>query len=83
MDAGLIWDFQISDAPTASDRAAVRSPTDRLPPGKGTVRWAEAFGLLAEKGYDGYLAYEAPNPVQWSKPPLEAAREGFTVLSLI
>jgi sugar phosphate isomerase/epimerase len=83
VDAGLIWAFQFSDAPAASDRAAVRRPTDRLPPGEGTVRWADAFALLAEKGYDGYLAYEAPNPAQWSKPPLEAAREGFMVLSLI
>ena len=39
---------------TAADRPA--------PPGKGIVKWREMLGLLAEKGYTGYLSYEAPNP---------------------
>jgi 2-keto-myo-inositol isomerase len=82
VDGELIWAFQFSDAP-ATERTAVRRPLDRLPPGEGSVRWPEAFGLLAEKGYTGYLAYEAPNPAQWSRPASEVAREGFKVLSLI
>jgi hypothetical protein len=31
--------------------------------------------LLAEKGYSGYLSYEAPNPLYWSRPPSDVARE--------
>jgi len=53
----------------------VRRPTDRLPPGKGIVRWREVFQLLQEKGYQGYLSYEAPNPEYWSRPPEQVARE--------
>ncbi len=34
------------------------------------------FGLLAEKGYSGYLSYEAPNPVLWDRSPFEVAAEG-------
>ena len=34
------------------------------------------LGLLAEKGYTGYLSYEAPNPDFWERPPVEVAREG-------
>jgi len=34
------------------------------------------FGLLKEKGYDGYMSYEAPNPVLWARPPEEVTREG-------
>jgi 2-keto-myo-inositol isomerase len=82
VDGDLIWAFQFSDAP-ATGRTSERRPLDRLPPGEGTVRWPETFGLLAEKGYGGYLAYEAPNPAQWARPPLEVAREGFSLLSLI
>ena len=51
-------------------------PTDRLPPGKGVVKWKEMLGLLAEKGYTGYLSYEAPNPEQWERSPYDVAREG-------
>jgi 2-keto-myo-inositol isomerase len=36
------------------------------------------FGLLNEKKFDGYLSYEAPNPAQWERPPLEVCREGVT-----
>jgi sugar phosphate isomerase/epimerase len=36
----------------------------------------QAWRSLAEKGYPGYLSYEAPNPAQWSRPALEVAREG-------
>ena len=54
----------------------MRRPTDRLPPGKGIVKWREMLGLLAEKGYTGYLSYEAPNPEQWARSPYDVAREG-------
>ena len=68
--------FQFSDAPPAPVAEGVKRPTDRLPPGQGIVRWVEVLQLLAEKGYDGHLSYEAPNPVLWERPPVEVAREG-------
>ena len=70
--------FQYSDAPDAPVTAGVKRPTDRLPPGKGVVRWHDVFKLLKEKGFDGYLSYEAPNPAQWERPPLEVCREAVT-----
>lgn len=69
-----IFTFQFSDVPHGP-QSTERRPTDRLVPGQGRVRWSEVFGLLAEKGYGGYLSYEAPNPVLWARPPVEAARE--------
>ena len=69
-----IFAFQFSDVPNAPPSTANR-PTDRLPPGKGKVRWKDVFLLLKEKGYAGYLAYEAPNPDYWSRPAEEVARE--------
>jgi sugar phosphate isomerase/epimerase len=71
---GEIFAFQYSDVP-AGPPAAVKRPTDRLPPGLGKVRWREVFQLLQEKKYPGYLSYEAPNPEYWSRPPEEVARE--------
>lgn len=71
---GEIFAFQYSDVP-ADPPAAVKRPTDRLPPGKGIVRWREVFQLLQEKKYPGYLSYEAPNPEYWSRPPEDVARE--------
>jgi 2-keto-myo-inositol isomerase len=68
--------FQFSDAPPGPVAADVKRPTDRLPPGQGIVRWSEVLQLLAEKGYTGYLSYEAPNPAQWERPAVEVAREG-------
>src|SRR5262249_8616294 len=70
-----IFCFQYSDL-SANPVTGVRRPTDRLPPGKGVVKWREIFGLLAEKGYTGYLSYEAPNPEQWARSPYYDAREG-------
>jgi 2-keto-myo-inositol isomerase len=67
--------FQYSDVPPAPVATGVKRPTDRLPPGQGLVRWTEVLGLLAEKGYDGFLSYEAPNPAQWAREPLDVARE--------
>ena len=70
-----IFVFQYSDVPE-HPVTGVKRPTDRLVPGQGTVRWNEVFGLLAEKGYAGYLSYEAPNPVLWDRSPYEVAAEG-------
>ncbi len=67
--------FQYSDV-SPNPSTGVRRPTDRLPPGKGVVKWREMLGLLHEKGYTGYLSYEAPNPEQWQRPPVKVAREG-------
>ncbi len=40
----------------------MKRPTDRLLPGKGVVGWLDVIKLLKEKGFMGYLSYEAPNP---------------------
>lgn len=69
-----IFTVQFSDVPPGPI-SNVRQPTDRLPPGKGVVRWKDFFGLLIEKDYQGYMSFEAPNPAQWERPPLEVARE--------
>jgi sugar phosphate isomerase/epimerase len=71
-----IFAFQYSDVPHGPP-STERRPTDRLLPGQGRVRWMEVFRLLAEKGYSGYLSYEAPNPVYWERPPLEVTREAL------
>jgi len=73
--AERIFCFQYSDL-SSTPVTGVRRPIDRLPPGKGVVRWREVFGLLAEKNYTGYLSYEAPNPEQWARSPYDVAREG-------
>ena len=70
-----IYCFQYSDL-SPNPVTGVRRPTDRLPPGQGVIQWREVFGLLAEKGYTGYLSYEAPNPEQWARSPYDVAREG-------
>lgn len=73
--ADRIFCFQYSDL-SPNPVTGVRRPTDRLPPGKGVVKWREIFGLLAEKSYTGYLSYEAPNPDQWARSPYDVACEG-------
>jgi 2-keto-myo-inositol isomerase len=73
--AEQIFCFQYSDL-SPNPVTGVARPTDRLPPGKGVVKWREMLGLLAEKGYTGYLSYEAPNPEQWARSPYDVAREG-------
>ena len=70
-----IFCFQYSDL-SPNPVTGVARPTDRLAPGKGVVRWREVLGLLAEKGYTGYLSYEAPNPELWARSPYDVAREG-------
>ena len=69
-----IFYVQFSDVPDAPP--AGLPPVDRLPPGQGVVDWTGLFGLLAEKGYDGWLSYEAPNPAHWQQPAAETAKRG-------
>ena len=73
--ADKIYCFQYSDV-SPNPVTGVRRPTDRLAPGKGIVKWRDMLGLLFEKGYTGYLSYEAPNPELWARSPYEVAREG-------
>jgi sugar phosphate isomerase/epimerase len=73
--AEQIFCFQYSDL-SPNPVTGVKRPTDRLPPGKGVVKWREILTLLAEKKYIGYLSYEAPNPDQWVRSPYDVAREG-------
>jgi 2-keto-myo-inositol isomerase len=73
--AERIFCFQYSDL-SANPVTGVARPTDRLPPGKGVVKWREMLGLLAEKNYTGYLSYEAPNPELWARSPYDVALEG-------
>src|SRR3954468_9198252 len=76
--ADKIYCFQYSDV-SPDPATGVRRPTDRLAPGKGIVKWRDMLGLLFEKGYTGYLSYEAPNPELWVRPPVEVAREGVAL----
>jgi sugar phosphate isomerase/epimerase len=74
--AEKIFCFQYSDVPPGPVPEGVKRPTDRLAPGKGVVDWTGMLGLLVEKGYTGYLSYEAPNPDFWARSPYDVAREG-------
>ena len=67
--------FQYSDL-SPNPVTGVKRPTDRLMPGRGVIRWKEIFELLHEKGYTGLLSFEAPNPEQWVRPPVEVCKEG-------
>lgn len=49
---------QFSDVPPD---AASGPPTERLAPGDGEVAWLPFLQLLWDKGYRGYLSYEAPS----------------------
>ena len=69
--------FQFSDVPPGP-LVMTGTALDRLPPGKGVVRWRAVLQLLMEKGYSRYINYEAPNPALWARPPEEVAREGVT-----
>jgi sugar phosphate isomerase/epimerase len=68
-----IYFVQYSDVPAASAQPG----QDRLPPGQGVADFPGLFALLAEKGYAGYLSYEAPNPAAWARDPREVAREAL------
>ena len=69
-----IFGFQYSDVPN-EPVGDVKRPVDRLLPGRGVVDWSGVFGLLAEKNYQGYLSYEAPNPASWERPAVAVAAE--------
>lgn len=69
-----IFYVQFSDVPDAPPNGV--PPTDRLPPGKGIVHWSDLLQSLADKGYRGYLSYEAPNPAHWARGAADVAREG-------
>ena len=72
---GEIAYVQYSDVPRDGLRPGVI--TDRLPPGKGIVPFGEFFQMVQERGYRGYLSYEAPNPSAWARDPEEVAREAL------
>jgi sugar phosphate isomerase/epimerase len=72
--AGEIVYVQYSDVPARVEPGQV---LDRLPPGRGVVPFREIFGLLSDRGYAGYLSYEAPNPAAWARPPRDVAREAL------
>lgn len=73
--ADEIYYAQYSDVPGGGlQRGMV---LDRLPPGQGVVPFPEIFRLLSEKGYVGYLSYEAPNLSAWLRNPEEVAREAL------
>lgn len=79
IDGRRLFAFQYSDvAPTPV--VGVKRPTDRLPPGEGTVRWAELLQLLDEKGFRGPLSYEAPNPALWAQSPYRVCKEGAAAM---
>ncbi len=66
---------QYSDVPRHGLKPGVT--TDRLPPSGGIVPFAELFRILQERGYRGYLSYEAPNPAAWARDPEGVAREAI------
>ncbi len=72
--AGDIFAFQYSDVPS-TPLVPGAPPNDRVLPGQGVVRWHDVFGLLQEKGFSGYISYEAPNAANAWRPPDDVARE--------
>jgi sugar phosphate isomerase/epimerase len=66
---------QYSDVPRAGLQPGVT--TDRLPPGRGGYPFPDFLRLLEDKGYTGYLSYEAPNPASWAKDPAQVANEAI------
>jgi sugar phosphate isomerase/epimerase len=72
---------QYSDVPRDGHQPGVT--TDRLPPGRGTYPFPDFFRLIADKGYTGYLSYEAPNPASWAKDPVHVAKEAIEATRVI
>jgi len=70
-----IMHFQYSDL-SKNPVTGVKRPMDRLMPGQGVIEWNEIFQLLHEKGYEGHLSFEAPNPEIWDRPPVDVCRDG-------
>lgn len=73
-----IFHVQVSDVPDAPRMPGV--PLDRQPIGKGVIPFDQVFGLLAEKGFSGWVVYEVPNPALWARDPYEVAKEGKDAL---
>lgn len=65
---------QFSDVPPDTRPGFV---LDRLPPGAGVVPFRDAFALLAAKGYQGFLSYEAPCEAAWKRPAADVAAEAM------
>lgn len=74
--ADELFVFQYSDVP-ANPEPGVRRPIDRLVPGEGMIDWTDLFKTLRQIGFDGYLSYEAPNPLLWERSPEEVCRDGM------
>lgn len=72
---GEIAYVQYSDVPGSGLQPG--KTLDRLPPGRGVVPFREFFRLVAGKGYQGYLSYEAPNPAAWVRDSEEVSREAL------
>jgi sugar phosphate isomerase/epimerase len=66
---------QYSDPPKTGLRPGYA--LDRLPPGQGSFPFREFFALMAQKGYAGFMSYEAPNEDAWKRPPSDVAREAL------
>lgn len=79
IDGRRLFAFQYSDV-SPDPVVGMKRPTDRLAPGEGTVLWAELLNLLDEKGFDGPLSYEAPNPALWAQSPYRVCKDGVAAI---
>ncbi len=68
---------QYSDVPAGDGPATTENLLNRLPPGQGTVPFAEFQRILTQKGYTGPYSYEAPNTAAWTRDPVEVSREAL------
>jgi 2-keto-myo-inositol isomerase len=76
LSSGEIAYFQYSDVPDGPMNPPGNTQ-ERLPPGQGVVPFAEILPIIAEKGYTGYLSYEALHPVAFARDPHEVAAEAL------
>jgi 2-keto-myo-inositol isomerase len=74
---GEILYAQFSDVPAEAGPPTPADLFDRLPAGRGRVPLADLFALLHERGYSGWLSYEAPNRSAWARAPEAVAREAY------